>query len=77
MKNASLMWPDALEQVEKGWLRQPVELAHSGQPDVFPRRGSNIAFRFGAEQAAKLRACDDLKHGQTTTACAVKLRDLN
>ena len=70
MKNASLLWSDAPDQVEMGRLRPLLELAPSGQPDDFPRRGFNIAFRFGAEQAAKLRACDDLNRGLTSAACA-------
>ena len=49
----------------------PVELAPSGKPEGFPPNGFNIAFRFGAEQASKLRACDDLRHGLTNEACAV------
>ena len=48
MGNASLLRSDALEKVEKGRMCPPAELAPSGQPAGFPRRGSNIAFRFGS-----------------------------
>ena len=60
-----------MEQVAKGWLRSPVELAASGCPAGFPPRGYNIAFRVGAEHAAKVRPSDDLKHSLTNAACAV------
>ena len=72
MENAGPLCEGALEQVGKGWLCAPVELAPSGQPEGFPKYGFNVTFRFGVEQAAKLRACDDLKHGLTNTACAVR-----
>ena len=70
-ENSDLLWTEALEQVEKGWPRQPLELAESGFPPGFPPRGYNVAFRFGAEQGANVRACDDLKHSLTNSACAV------
>ena len=31
----------------------------------------NIAFRFGVDQGAKIRACDDLRHARTNLACVV------
>ena len=71
MKNAARLWSEATEQVDKGWLFPPVELAPSGQQTGFSRHGYNVDFRFGVEQADKLRACDDLMNGLTNTACAV------
>ena len=68
MKNAASLWVDALEQANKGWLCPPAELAASGQPTGFPRPGYNIAFRFGVEQTAKMRACGDLKDSLTNAA---------
>ena len=60
-ENASALWAEAMGKAEKGWLCSPAELAVSGKPGGTPSRCYNIAFRFGAEQAAKLRACDDMK----------------
>ena len=65
------LWEEALSQVKKGWLKPPVELGHEGRPHGFPAGQCNIAFRFGVEQAAKLRACDDLRHSLTNSACSV------
>ena len=53
----------------KCWLAAPAELKASGRPAHLPKGGYNIAFRLGVEQAGKLRACDDLKHGLTNQAC--------
>ena len=60
-----------MEHVEKGWLGTPVELDDSGRPAGFRPRGYNVAARFGAEQAAKVRACDDLKRFLANSACDV------
>ena len=56
----------------KGWISDPVPLTASGRPIGPPGGNYNIVSRFGAEQADKLRACDDLKHGLTTKACRIK-----
>ena len=65
------MREDALTQVKKGWLKPPVELGSDGSPRGFPAVKYNIAFRCGVEQAAKLRACDDLRQILTNSACSV------
>ena len=70
-KNANDLWKEAMDQHAKGWLAAPVELKASGRPADLPTGGYNIAFRFGVEQAEKLRACDDLKHGLANQACRV------
>ena len=54
-----------MDQHAKGWLGAPVELKASGRPADLRSGGCDIVFRLGAEQAEKLRACDDLKHGLT------------
>ena len=58
-----------MEQREKGWLSAPSPLAQSGRPADLPAGGYNIAFRFGVDQAGKLRACDDLELSLTNAAC--------
>ena len=49
----------------------PFLLGESGRPKDIHSDGFNIAFRFGAEQADKLRACDDLRRSLTNSACRV------
>ena len=69
--NAEALWKEAAEQQPKGWLSAPVPLTASGRPIGQPKGGYNIVFRFGAEQADKLRACGDLKHGLANKACQI------
>ena len=70
-KNAQPLWDEALEQVKKGWLLPPAELAADGRPASWRSEKYNIAFRFGVLQQDKLRACDDLKHAMTNLACVI------
>ena len=42
----------------------------AGFPAGFRHGFVNIAFRFGVEQAAKFRACDDSNHSLTNSACS-------
>ena len=70
-KNADKLWSEAMQQVDKGWLHQPVKLDRDGKPENFTGQSYNIAFRFGVPQSSKLRACDDLRHSLTNEACAV------
>ena len=65
-KNSSLLWDEAKEQQEKGWLTQPFPLTTSGAPFALALKDLGVAFRFGVEQGAKLRACDDLRHSLPT-----------
>ena len=60
-----------MTQVEKGWLSPPVQHKADGRPCEWRLRGYNIAFRFGVEQAEKLRACGDLKHILSNLSCSV------
>lgn len=62
---------EAVQHVRKGWLAPPVPLHTDGRPAQWKLKQSNIAFRFGVEQADKLRAFDDLKHSLTNLACSV------
>ena len=71
-KNATQLWEEAHQQVKKGWLNPPVELREDGRPTGMQAGRYNIAFRFGVEQASKLRACDDLRHSLTNSACSVR-----
>ena len=62
---------EALQKVGKGWLLPPTPLDLDGRPFTWRSSQFNISFRFGVEQADKLRACDDLKHSLTNLACSV------
>ena len=70
-KNATPLWDEATLQVDKGWLTAPFPLASTSEPHTLKFPELNIAFRFGVEQADKLRACDDLCHSRTNLACKV------
>ena len=72
MKTADQLRGEAIGKVEKGWLRPPATLGAAGFPDGFRPVGYNIAFRLGAEQAAKLRARDDLKHILANSARTIR-----
>ena len=52
-------------------MSSPFLLGESGRPKDLRPNGFAIAFRFGVEQADKLRACDDPKHSLTNSACRV------
>ena len=67
-KNAPTLRREDIRKVEKGWLCPPVELESAGCPAGFRPGCFKIAFRFGVEQAAKLRPCGDLKHILTHSA---------
>ena len=69
--NADTLWTEAIDQVRKGWLMGPLPIGEDGQCPAIGLGPINIAFRFGVEQSAKIRACDDLKYGATNESCAV------
>ena len=71
-ENAPLLRGEAIEQSNKGWLLPPFHLTAASSSFKLTRPELNIAFRFGAEQGAKLRACDDLRHAGTNLACVVE-----
>ena len=69
--HSQALWDEALEQVKLGWLDAPVPIDTSGNVATFEKDRVNIAFRFGVDQADKLRACDDLKHNHVNLHCTV------
>ena len=71
-KDAQVIWGEALQQVEKGWLFAPHPLSADGKPLSWRAGRFDISFRFGVSQADKLRACYDLKHSVTNLACSVE-----
>ena len=50
----------------------PSPLGPDGRPFAWKSSRFSICFRFGVDQANKLRACDDLKHSMTNLACAAR-----
>ena len=69
--NAETLWNEAMDQVKKGWLAEPLPISPDGTVATYDRGPINIAFRFGVDQADKLRACDDLKHNEVNLYCTV------
>lgn len=69
--NADTLWTEAIDQVQKGWLMDPLTIGEDGKCPAIGLGAINISFRFGVEQSSKLRACDDLKYGTANTYCAV------
>ena len=70
-KNAQKLWEEALSQQKEGWLTTHFPLSTENEPFVLKGPKINVSFRFGVEQGAKLRACDDLRHSVTNLACVV------
>ena len=70
-KNCAALWDEAMSQHSQGRLEAPIPLNSDGRPTTWRSQRFNIAFRFGVEQAEKLRACDDLRHILTNLACHV------
>ena len=56
----------------KGWLAPPLPLDSDGNLPGRKADTCNVAFRFGAKQDSKLRACGDLKHSLTNQCCQVR-----
>ena len=69
--HAEALWKEALEQVMMGWLDEHVPIDLRGNVATFANKQVNIAFRFGVDQADKLRACDDLKRNHVNLHCTV------
>ena len=69
-KNAQKPWAEAIEQNHKGWIAAPFPRSKTQGPFVIQYHMINIYFRFGAEQADKLRACDDIRYSMTNLAFA-------
>ena len=70
-KNAEPLWPDALNQVQEGWLSDPIPILPSGDVVGFSVGEANLAFRFGVDLNEKLRACDDLRHNMVNLATTI------
>ena len=68
----SALWNGILIQVEKGWVSGPRPYARKGELRIRKRKVTvNPAYRFGVQQADKLRAIDDLKRSSTNEATSV------
>ena len=66
------LWPEALSQVERGWLTDPLPLGESGGMMSVETGDSNVTFRFAALQMDKVRACGDFKYGRVNLARTVR-----
>ena len=62
------LWKEAIEQVDTGWLDQPIPLREDGRLGKSQIWDVNLAFIFGAQQEDELRACDDLRDSRTNDA---------
>ena len=69
--NAQMLWDEAMTQVNKGWLDNPVPLGPCGKTPLPDMPAAAIAFRFGVDQLDKIRSCDDIKYSTTNEYCAV------
>ena len=69
--HAKELWDEACEQVKLGWLGEPLPIDTSGNIFTYGKGSTNVAFRFGVDQADKLRAGDDLKHNHVNLYCSV------
>ena len=69
--NDGVLWKEAMEQVEAGWLEPPRKLSAVGRFVDEPDLPINPAFRFAVEQSSKVRACDDLKDSLTNRLCCI------
>ena len=78
-KNCSDLRAESYDPQRKGWRHDASPLTaeggHSNTHTLYlslslSDRSLNVEFRVGAEQAAKLRACDIIRHSMTNLACA-------
>ena len=69
--NTEALWKEVLDQVDRGWLAPPLPIDVEGSGATYAHGSVNIAFRFGVDQADKLRACDDLEHNEVNLYCTV------
>ena len=60
-----------MDQVSKGWLSNAFPLSTEAAPFTLQDPRLNVAFRFGVQQAEKLRARDDLRYAMTNLTCSV------
>ena len=64
-KHAQLLWKEAKEQQRQGWLSEASPPSSIAQPFTLVDTKPNVAFRLGAQQAEKIRACAALRHSMT------------
>ena len=69
--HASVLWEEAMTQVQLGWLATPRLLSSSGRFADAPNFPINNAFRIAVVQNEKIRACDDLLASGTNSSCSV------
>ena len=69
--NAQLLWDEAMSQVKKGWLADPLPVDPNGNVATYEKGSVVLAFRFGVDQLDKVRPCDDLKYSTTNQYCTV------
>lgn len=61
----------ALEKARLGWPDNQIPNDSMGDVSTVANEKVNIAFRFGVDQAGKLRAFDDLKSNHVNLHCTV------
>ena len=67
---AMTLWGVVMGQVEKGWMSNCIAIDAKTGKIMLTGGPYNIAFRFGARQMGRLRACDVLKRPNASLACA-------
>ena len=70
-KNYQLLRDEAMKRQRKGWLSQDPTLSSEAAPFTRADHKLKIALKWGAEQADRQRACDDLRYSMTNLACCV------
>lgn len=68
--NDTLLWGDAMTQVEKGSLSPPMAYDQMGLIPELRVVETAAAFRFGVDQGGEIRACGDLKYSAANQYCA-------
>ena len=61
-EDQALMWRQAMEEVERGWLEPPRPASNFDWANTVP------CVRFALQQGDKVRCCDDLKRSGTNAA---------
>ena len=69
--HANELWNEAMGQIKLGWLDNPLRIDHAGNVATYEKGTTIVEFRFGADQADKLRAFDDLRRNTVNLYCTV------
>ena len=69
--HAQTLWADAIDQVEKRRLGQPLKIDQVGNVATFERNSAVVAFMCAVDQMEKIRALDDLEFPTTNLYCPV------